>query len=158
VNPDGLPTNAHFEYGLDKRYSQVGASGPTYTDQTPAQLVGSDFSIHTVGPVTVSGLVPNAVYHVRLVATNSAGTTFGQDVTFTTAQSPAPGAPTLGTTFNIAAVSGLVFVLVHGHLVPLTELTQIGPGTVLDTRHGTLQLTSSTSGGASRLPPSVARK
>jgi hypothetical protein len=150
VNPDGLPTTAHFEYGLDKRYSQVGASGPTYTDQTPARLVGSDFSVHTVGPVTVSGLVPNALYHVRLVATNSAGTAFGQDVTFMTAQSPSPGAPTLGRTFNVAPVSGLVLVLVHGHLVPLTELEQVGPGVVFDTRHGTLQVTSATGNGGAQ--------
>jgi DNA-binding beta-propeller fold protein YncE len=150
VNPDGLPTNAHFEYGLDQRYSQVGASGPAYTDQTPAQPVGSDFSIHAVGPASVSGLVPNALYHVRLVATNSAGTTFGQDVTFTTARSAAPSAPTLGTTFNIAPVSGLVLVLVHGHLVPLTELQQVGPNVVLDTQHGTLQLTSTTAGGGAQ--------
>ena len=40
---------------------------------------------------SVSGLVPNALYHVRLVATNSAGTTFGPDITFTTRKSPAPG-------------------------------------------------------------------
>ena len=33
---------------------------------------------------SVSRLVPNALYHVRLVATNSAGTTFGPDATFTT--------------------------------------------------------------------------
>ena len=148
VNPNGLPTTVHFEYGLDKRYSQVGASGPTYTDQTPVRQVGSDFSVHAVGPVTVSGLVPNALYHVRLIATNSAGTAFGQDVTFTTARSPAPDAPTLGTTFNVAPVSGLVLVLVHGHLVPLTELEQVGPGVVFDTRHGTLQVTSAIGGGA----------
>ncbi len=96
VNPEGLATTAYFQYGLDQRYSQVGASGPNYTAQTPAQSVGSDFTTHGVGPVTVTGLVPNALYHVRLVATNSAGTTFGQDVTFTTAMAPAPGAPTLG--------------------------------------------------------------
>ena len=77
VDPDGLATTAYFQYGLDKRYSQVGASGPNYTSQTPAQTVGSDFATHGVGPIAVTGLVPNAVYHVRLVATNSAGTTFG---------------------------------------------------------------------------------
>ena len=75
------------------------------------QTVGSDFTTHGVGPVTVTGLVPNALYHVRLVATNSAGTTFGQDVTFTTAMAPAPGAPTLGKSFNIQPVSGLVLDL-----------------------------------------------
>ena len=147
VNPDGLPTTAYFQYGLDKRYSQVGASGANYTAQTQSQVVGSDFTTHGVGPVTVAGLVPNALYHVRLVATNSAGTTFGQDVTFTTAMAPAPGAPTLGATFNIAPVSGLVLVFIHGHLVPLTQLTQIPAGVPIDTLHGTLKLVTATGGG-----------
>jgi hypothetical protein len=147
VNPDGLPTTAYFQYGLDKRYSQVGASGANYTAQTQSQVVGSDFTTHGVGPVTVTGLVPNALYHVRLVATNSAGTTVGQDVTFTTALAPAPGAPTLGATFNIEPVSGLVLVFIHGHLVPLTQLTQIPSGVPIDTLHGTLKLITATGGG-----------
>ena len=97
--------------------------------------------------MTVTGLVPNALYHVRLVATNSAGTTFGQDVTFTTAMAPAPGAPTLGKTFNIKPISGLVLIDINGHLVPLTELTQLPPGVAIDTLHGTLELITSTGGG-----------
>jgi 6-phosphogluconolactonase (cycloisomerase 2 family) len=147
VNPDGLATTAYFQYGLDKKYSQVGASGPNYTAQTQPQTVGSDFTTHGVGPATVTGLVPNALYHVRLVATNSAGTTFGQDVTFTTAAAPAPGSPTLGQTFNIKPVSGLVLVDINGHLVPLTELTQIPSGVPIDTLHGTLELITATGDG-----------
>jgi Divergent InlB B-repeat domain/Lactonase, 7-bladed beta-propeller len=147
VNPDGLSTTAYFQYGLDKRYSQFGASGASYTSQTTAQTVGSDFATHGVGPVTVTGLIPNALYHVRLVATNSAGTTFGQDVTFTTAAAPPPGAPTLGETFNIEPVSGLVLIYINGHLVPLTELTQIPSGVAIDTLHGTLKLVTATGGG-----------
>ena len=139
-----------FQYGLDKRYSQVGASGPNYTHQTPAQSVGSDFTTHGIGPVAVSGLLPNALYHVRLVATNTAGTAFGQDVTFTTALAPAPGAPTLGKTFNIAPVSGLVFVLINGHLVPLTQVEQIPSGTVIDARQGTFELVIDAGGGPAR--------
>ena len=51
----------------------------------------------------MSGLVPNALYHARLVATNKNGTTFGPDITFTTSHgSRRPGAPTLGKTFNIS--------------------------------------------------------
>ncbi len=149
VNPEGLPTTVFFQYGLDKRYSQVGASGADYTAQTPSQSAGSDFTNHTVGPVTVSGLVPNALYHLRLVATNSAGTTFGQDVTFTTALAPLPGAPTLGQTFNIAPVSGLVLVLIHGHLVPLTQLQQLPVGVIIDSLHGTFQLTTVAGGSGS---------
>ena len=147
VNPDGLATTVYFQYGLDLRYSQPGASGANYTQQTPPQSVGPDFSVHGIGPVAVSGLVPNALYHVRIVATNSAGTTFGQDILFTTARAPAPGAPTLGKTFNIKPVSGLVLVLVHGHLVPLTQLEQIGPGVTIDTLHGTLELITAAGGG-----------
>jgi DNA-binding beta-propeller fold protein YncE len=149
VNPEGLPTTVFFQYGLDKRYSQVGASGPNYTAQTPVQSAGSDFTTHGVGPVTVSGLVPNALYHFRLVATNSAGTTFGQDVTFTTALAPLPGSPTLGQSFNVAPVSGLVLVLINGHLVPLTQLQQLPPGVTIDSLHGTFQLVTSTGGGGS---------
>jgi DNA-binding beta-propeller fold protein YncE len=147
VDPDGLPTTVYFQYGLDQRYSQAGASGPNYTGQTPSQPIGSDFSTHTVGPVTVAGLVPNALYHVRLVATNSAGTTLGQDVTFTTALAPPPSAPTPGQTFNIAPVSGLVQIYTHGQLVPLTQLEQIPSGVAVDTLHGTLKLTISVGAG-----------
>jgi DNA-binding beta-propeller fold protein YncE len=145
VNPDGLVTTAYFQYGLDKRYSQVGASGPDYTSQTAPQIVGPDFTTHIVGPVTVTGLVPNALYHVRLVATNSAGTTFGPDVTFTTAAAPAPGSPTLGKRFNISLVTGIVLVEVHGVFIPLTELTQIPNNTVINALHGTITLTTAAS-------------
>ena len=67
-----------FQYGLDPKY--IGGGPVVYTQSTPAQSVGSDFASHTVS-ASVTGLVPNALYHVRLVATNSAGTTFGPDVT-----------------------------------------------------------------------------
>jgi DNA-binding beta-propeller fold protein YncE len=150
VNPEGLPTTVYFQYGLDKRYSQVGASGPNYTQQTPAQQLGAGFTTDGVGPVPVSGLIPNALYHVRLVATNSAGTAFGQDVTFKTELAPAPGSPTIGETFNLAPVSGLVFVLVHGQLVPLTQVEEIPSGTVIDALHGTFELIISLGGGSAR--------
>src|SRR5262249_41187823 len=62
VTPNGLPTQAHFEYGLDPRYS---GGGPiVYDNSTPAQPVGDDFASHGVGPVAISGLLPNALYHV----------------------------------------------------------------------------------------------
>ncbi len=130
-----------FQYGLDLRYSTPGLSGPNYTQSTPAQTVGSDFTSHVVS-ASVTGLVPNALYHVRLAATNSAGTTFGPDVTFTTGKLPAPGSPTLGKTFNVSLVSGLVLVKVNGQFIPLTELTQIPKNTVINALHGTLSLTS----------------
>ena len=58
----------------------------------------------------MSGLLPNALYHVTLVATNSAGSTRGGDQTFTTTTAPAPPPPTLGKTANLTPISGLVLV------------------------------------------------
>jgi hypothetical protein len=144
VNPNGLATTASFEYALDPKYT---GGGPlVYTHSTPAQPVGSDFSSHTVS-ASVTGLVPNALYHVRLVANNSAGTTFGPDVPFTTTKTPPPGPPVLGRTFNISPVSGFVLVKLHGQFVPLTELQQIPANTLIDARHGTLKLITA-GGGA----------
>ena len=140
VNPEGLPTTTHFEYGLDSRYSTPGTSGPVYDHSTPSQSVGSDFSSHSVS-ASVSGLVPNALYHVRLVATNAAGTTNGPDMTFKTDRGPVPGAPALGKTFNVSS-TGLVLIKVHGVFIPLTELTKIPNGTIINALHGTLSLTT----------------
>ena len=140
VNPEGLPTTTHFEYGLDSRYSKPGTSGPVYDHSTPSQPVGSDFASHSVS-ASVSGLVPNALYHVRLVATNAAGTTNGPDMTFKTDRGPVPGAPGLGKTFNVSS-TGLVLIEVHGVFIPLTELTKIPNGTIINALHGTLSLTT----------------
>ncbi len=138
VVPGGLPTTASFQYGLDPKYT--GGGPVVYTNTTPPQPVGSDFSSHPVS-ASVSGLVSNAVYHVRLVATNSAGTTFGPDATFTTQVAPPPKQPPiLGQTFNIAPVSGVVLVKINGVFVPLTQLRQITQNVQINALHGTLQL------------------
>jgi large repetitive protein len=136
VNPQGLPTTAHYEYGLDSKFR---ASGPVYDQSTPSQNVGSDFTSHTV-TATLSGLVPNALYHVRLVANNSAGTTVGPDATFTTKADPPPSAPKLGGSFNAEPVSGLVFIKINGKFIPITEVRQIPNGAIINALHGTVVL------------------
>ena len=86
-------------------------------------------------PVTASltGLIPGALYHVRLVATNGAGTTFGQDQTFTTAAAAAPPPPVLGQSEDVKPVSGTVFIKAqNGQFIPLTGATQIPSGAVID--------------------------
>ncbi len=143
VTPGGLPTTAFFQYGLDPKYT--GGGPVVYNQSTPAQSVGADFTSHTVS-ASVTGLVPNALYHVRLVATNSAGTSLGPDVTFTTLKTAPPKPPTLGSTFNIAPVNGVVLIQLNGQLVPLTELQQIHKNTLIDALHGTLQLITAQGG------------
>ena len=106
-----------FQYGLDPKYY---GRRPIRVHELDAGAlpVGSDFASHIVS-ASGRGLVPNALYHVRLAATNSAGTTFGPDVTFTTGKVPTPGSPTLGKTFNVSLVSGLVLVKINGVVHPV---------------------------------------
>jgi hypothetical protein len=162
VNPEGLPTSAFFQYGLDSRYGAA-ADSVSYTQSTPVQQVGSDFSSHTVSASVVE-LVPNAVYHVRMVAINGAGTTNGPDATFTTLKDPPPPPPVLGKSFDVSVVSGVVLIkppssrsfglsrdarpaaaLGKGQgFVPLTQARQIPAGSQIDARRGTLSLTAAT--------------
>ncbi len=74
LNPNNLPTTYHFEYGKTTAYGSNAPipDGNASGGATKAVLVD------------VSDLEPGATYHVRLVATNSEGTTNGSDVTFTT--------------------------------------------------------------------------
>ena len=110
---------------------------------------------------SVSGLVPNELYDVQLVATNSAGTTYGPVESFTTAHNSAPPAPVLGKQVNVQLVSGHVWIkpppgkslgpagdtaaLSKGQgFVPLTEARQIPTGSEVDALHGSLRIVSNT--------------
>ncbi|HEY1510564.1 MAG TPA: hypothetical protein VGF93_16260 [Solirubrobacteraceae bacterium] len=135
VKPNGLSTNAYFQYGLDSRYSTPGTSGPVYDHRTPSQPIGGDFSPHLV-TASVSNLVPNALYHARLVATNRKGTTYGPDVEFRSKALAKPGAPALGKTVNIAPVDGLVLFVLDGQVVPLTQARQVPANTQIDALQG----------------------
>ena len=142
VNPEGMPTQAYFEYGLDLGQRGPGADTTLYDQSTTPQPVGSDSANHTVS-VPLAGLIPGALYHVRLVAVNAAGTTFGPDQTFTTAQSAPPPPPVIGQSEDVQPVSGKVFIKNRqGQFVPLTGATQITSGSVIDATHGSLQVTA----------------
>jgi len=78
INPNNTPTTYYFEYGETAAYG----------NRVP---VGPDASAGSGGdPLTVAqqlnGLDPDTEYHYRVVATNTAGTTEGADVTFRTRQ------------------------------------------------------------------------
>ncbi len=104
----------------------------------------------TVGGVPIAGATSNSVlvrspgeYRCDVTATNAAGST-----TQTSAPTNVPvPPPLLGRLVNAAPVSGKVFVLVNGRLVPLTAATQIQSGAVVDALHGTVSLTSATGKG-----------
>ncbi len=97
VNPNYDSTSVLFEYGLTSSYGSVIAA-------SPSPLTGASPSDISAAP---TGLLPNTTYHFRAVATNTAGTTSGDDLTFTTLAAapmaltnPATAVTSNGATFN----------------------------------------------------------
>jgi hypothetical protein len=74
IDPAGLPTEYHFEYG--------GAAGG-YDHATPSEeLAPGDEAVAVGAPLT--GLAEGTTYHFRLVVSNEAKTVEGPDQSFTT--------------------------------------------------------------------------
>jgi len=82
INPLGLDTTYHFEYGTTTSY---GTEFPV-----PDADIGSGSSDVAVSQ-PLQGLQGGTTYHYRVIATNSAGTADGPDQTFTTFSQTASG-------------------------------------------------------------------
>ncbi|HET9593726.1 MAG TPA: hypothetical protein VFP17_12515 [Solirubrobacterales bacterium] len=76
VTAEGAPTTYLFEYGTTSAY---GAQAPAAEASAGSGRAPHRFS------VDVTDLIPGTTYHYRLIAKNSAGTSFGEDLEFTTA-------------------------------------------------------------------------
>lgn len=77
IDPNGASATWSFEYGTTTTYGLT----------TSSTSAGSGTGAIAVSR-RISGLTPGTTYHYRLVATNSAGTAFGKDVTFGTPERP----------------------------------------------------------------------
>lgn len=82
VDDQGRTSTYHFDYGTTAAYGDVSATA-TLPAFTGTQSVSAN----------LTGLRPDTVYHVRVVADNTNGTGDGNDVTFTTSS----GLPTVTT-------------------------------------------------------------
>ncbi len=79
VNPNGGETTYQFEYGTTTSYgTKVPAS---------AKAIGAGGANVEVSEL-IGGLSAGTIYHFRISATNAAGTSKGEDRTFTTAAAP----------------------------------------------------------------------
>ena len=104
----------------------------------------------TIGGAPIAGATAASVlasspgeYRCEVIATNAAGSTTQTSAPTTVSLPP----PLLGRLVNAAPVSGKVFVLIKGQLVPVTAATQIRSGTEIDALHGTLSITAATGKG-----------
>jgi hypothetical protein len=89
LDPNGLDTTYHFQYVDDAAFQASGYSGATSVPVPDADAGSTpgDQSVHT----DVTGLQSASTYHFRLIATDSNGTTIGQDEMLTTLPPPSIG-------------------------------------------------------------------
>ena len=134
LDPHGLSTNVHFEYGTTTNYGSVTASqtktGNTYQNAS----------------ANISGLTANTTYHFRIVATNSTGTTYGADRTFTTLSPTGPPVVITNPATNVASSSATLNGTVDPHGLTTNvhfqygTTTSYGSTTAGQTHHGNTYL------------------
>jgi hypothetical protein len=159
VDTFGRGTQVFFQYGPTAAYGA----------KTPEQVVAGGRGEVPVS-ADVTGLTPGTVYHYRIVAYHPGRfreIDVGEDRTFAppaapVAPIPATPAPaaqptalaalTLGQSVGLAPVKGTVTVKVPGAatFTALGAGATVPVGAVLDTRKGTVQLTTAVEGGATQ--------
>ncbi len=118
LDPHGLTTTVHFQYGTTTSYGldhclprvRLGARSGTIS-------------------ANISGLTASTIYHFRIVATNSAGTSFGSDRTFTTLSATGSPVVTTDPATLIASFSATLNGLVDPHGLTTSVHFQYGTTT-----------------------------
>lgn len=72
INPNAASTRTWFEWGTTTNYGNVSVT----------RILGAGGANISTN-IQITGLIPGTVYHYRAVATNSLGTNYGADLTFT---------------------------------------------------------------------------
>ncbi|HEY2045040.1 MAG TPA: NF038122 family metalloprotease [Candidatus Udaeobacter sp.] len=114
VSPNGLTTTVHFEYGHTTSY---GSGSPIHS-----------YSGNTTQHVSIdaTGLAPNTRYHFRIVGTNTLGTVYGSDETFTTVTSTGPPVAATTPATSVASFSATLDGSVYPHGSTTTVYFQYG--------------------------------
>ena len=137
VSSNGAPTTVTFDYGLTVGYGSSATA-------TASPLASG--AVNTAVSAAVTGLTCGTTYHFRVKGVNSAGTTNGTDLTFTTAACPAvlsintastnPTAPatavawTVVFSVSVTGVDATDFALVQAGGVTGATITSVtGSGT-----------------------------
>jgi streptogramin lyase len=144
VRPNSQATEYHFEYGPTDAYGA----------KTATAYAGSTYDLGVV-MATVDGLAPSTEYHFRLVATNDAGSTEGPDRTFRTAdpppadpsvheppERPAKPEPEFGKSVVVEPEGKVRVKAPDGEWESLPADAELPVGAMLDTRRGTVALSS----------------
>jgi hypothetical protein len=137
IDPGGVSSTYHFEYGTDINYgSQTTESGP----------MSGTGAVAATGPV--AGLLPNTTYHFRIVGSNAAGSITGDDQTLTTAAAP----PTLDGSPAYASVITTTGATLNGTLNPNSSATSYHFEYGTDTSYGSSTPSTDAGAGAADQP------
>jgi hypothetical protein len=127
VDPHGLTTSVYFQYGTTTSYGLTTAiqskTGNTYQNVA----------------ATIGGLTASTTYHFRIVATNSSGTRYGSDRTFTTLSATGPPVAITNPATNVASSSATLNGSVDPH--GLTTTVHFQYGTTISYGHTTANQT-----------------
>jgi streptogramin lyase len=134
VNPNSQDTTYWFEYGTDTSYGSSTAPLPAGSGTSVVSALDS-----------LSGLMPGTTYHFRVVATSAAGTTQGQDTTFTTLPPPPPSIANT-TADSLSKTGAVLHADVNPNAQPATYWFEYG----IDTSYGSV--TAAAPAGAGSAP------
>jgi plastocyanin len=117
LNPHGLATTFHFQYGTTTSY------GLTTAPQTQTGDMSRPVSAN------INSLAAHTTYHFRIVASNTAGTTFGSDRIFTTLTMTGFPIVTTKPAANVATFAATLNGLLDPHGLTTSVYFQYGTTT-----------------------------
>src|SRR5438046_2259631 len=117
VDPHGLTTTVYFQYGTTTSYGLTTAI-QSKTENTYQNVAAN-----------ISSLTASTAYHFRIVATNSAGTRYGSDRTFTTLSATGPPVVITNAATNVASSSATLNGSADPHGLSTTVHFQYGTTT-----------------------------
>ena len=134
LDPHGLTTSVHFQYGTTTSYG--------FTTAAQSQT-GSTFRNISAN---IIGLSASHIYHFRIVATNSGGTRYGSDRTFTTLSATGPPSSQPTRRLNVASFSATLNGSLDPHGLATTVHFQYGTTTGYGLTTAAQSQTGSTTG------------
>jgi hypothetical protein len=110
VNSNGDDATVDFNFGPTTNYGDSVSADPDVVTGTAA-VTGN-----------VTGLNCNSTYHYRVAASNSFGTNYGADVSFTTAVCPVPPTATTNAASGITSTAAILSGSVNPNGIPVTAI------------------------------------
>lgn len=116
VNPNGGSTTYYFQYGTTTSYGSM----------TSSSSAGSGTSAVSIS-ASLTGLNPSTTYHFRVKSSNSVGTSYGSDQSFTT--TPDAPAVTTDSASSLTSSSATLHGTVNPNGAPTTYYFEYGTTT-----------------------------